>query len=89
MSLVPETARQNAIWKARFPPHFLSQVRLEFDRAHEAIINPEYWDQAQEQLKVRAAKGRGQNAAKQTSLLCGKLFGETGDRLTPSHSKTS
>jgi hypothetical protein len=56
---------------------------------HEAIIAPERWDQIQEQLKERAAKGRVRNAAKQTSLLCGKLFDETGDRLTPSHTKTS
>jgi len=56
---------------------------------HEAIIAPERWDQIQEQLKERAAKGRVRNVAKQTSLLCGKLFDETGDRLTPSHTKTS
>ena len=56
---------------------------------HEAIIDPARWDQIQEQLKVGAAKGRVRNVAKQTSLLCGKLFDETGDRLTPSHTKTS
>jgi site-specific DNA recombinase len=56
---------------------------------HEAIIAPERWDQIQEQLKDGAAKGRVRNVAKQTSLLCGKLFDETGDKLTPSHTKTS
>lgn len=56
---------------------------------HEAIIDPERWEQIQGQLKDGAAKGRVRNVAKQTSLLCGKLFDETGDRLTPSHTKTS
>lgn len=56
---------------------------------HEAIIAPERWYQIQEQLKHGAAKGRVRNVAKQTSLLCGKLFDEIGDRLTPSHTKTS
>lgn len=56
---------------------------------HEAIITPARWDQIQQQLKDGATKGRIRNVAKQTSLLCGKLFDETGDRLTPSHTKTS
>lgn len=56
---------------------------------HEAIIAPERWEGVQEQLKDGATKGRVGNAAKRSSLLCGKLFDETGDRLTPSHTKTS
>lgn len=35
-----------------------------------------------------ATKGRARKTSKQRSLLCGKIFDETGDRLTPSHSKT-
>ena len=56
---------------------------------HEAIIDPARWNQIQEQLKDGARKGRVRKVARQTSLLCGKLFDETGDRLTPSHTKTS
>ena len=59
-----------------------------FEGQHEAIIDPERWDRVQAQLQHGAAKGRGRKATKQRSLLCGKLFDETGDRLTPSHSKT-
>lgn len=55
---------------------------------HEAIIDPERWDRVQSQLQGGAAKGRARKIAKQRSLLCGKLVDETGDRLTPSHSKT-
>lgn len=62
---------------------------------HEAIIAPEIWDQLQEQLKAGAVKprtGKRQNnkrGIKQVSLLIGKVFDETGDRLTPSHTKTA
>jgi DNA invertase Pin-like site-specific DNA recombinase len=58
------------------------------DGQHEAIIDPDRWDQIQQVLQSGAAKGRARKTAKQRSLLCGKLFDETGDRLTPSHSKT-
>ena len=36
---------------------------------------------------VRAKAGSARPRSK-ASLLCGKIFDETGDRLTPSHSKT-
>jgi DNA invertase Pin-like site-specific DNA recombinase len=55
---------------------------------HDAIIDPERWDRIQQMLQDGAAKGRARKTAKQRSLLCGKLFDETGDRLTPSHTKT-
>ena len=44
----------------------------------------------QDKLKSEAAKARGRDAAGSSfrSLLTGKLFDETGDRLTPSHGKT-
>ncbi len=62
---------------------------------HTPIINPNLWDQLQEQLKAGAVKprtGKRQNderRKKQVSLLIGKVFDETGDRLTPSHTKTA
>lgn len=59
-----------------------------FDGQHPAIIDPERWDCIQRQLQDGAAKGRARKTAKQRSLLCGKVFDETGDRLTPSHTKT-
>ncbi|MDG2257788.1 MAG: recombinase family protein [Paracoccaceae bacterium] len=55
---------------------------------HEAIIEPDRWDRIQQVLQDGAAKGRARKTAKQSSLLCGKIYDETGDRLTPSHSKT-
>lgn len=55
---------------------------------HDAIIEPDRWDRIQATLQDGAAKGRTRKTSKQRSLLCGKIFDETGDRLTPSHSKT-
>ncbi|QFT93919.1 DNA-invertase hin [Roseovarius sp. THAF9] len=59
-----------------------------FEGAHPAIIEPDRWDKVQDQLQAGAARSRGSSTARRKSLLCGKLFDETGDRLTPSHSKT-
>ena len=59
-----------------------------FDGQHDAVIDPERWDRIQQQLQQGAAKGRARKTAKQSSLLCGRLFDETGDRLTPSHTRT-
>ncbi len=61
---------------------------------HPALIEPARWDALQEQLMAGAVlsrSGQGGNSdgqKKQVSLLVGKLFDETGDRLTPSHTKT-
>jgi site-specific DNA recombinase len=59
------------------------------DGQHTPIIDPERWDRIQLQLREGAARQRGKVSAKHRSLLCGKLFDETGDRLTPSHAKAS
>jgi DNA invertase Pin-like site-specific DNA recombinase len=62
---------------------------------HPPIIAPDVWDQLQEQLQTgavmsRSGKGRNQGGRKKrVSLLTGKVFDETGDRLTPSHTKTA
>lgn len=55
---------------------------------HDGIIEAYRWDRIQQQLQEGAAKGRARQTAKSQSRLCGKLFDETGDRLTPSHTKT-
>ena len=55
---------------------------------HEAIITPERWNRIQAMLQDGASKSRSRKTARQTSLLCGKIYDETGDRLTPSHSRT-
>jgi len=62
---------------------------------HPPLIEPDVWDGIQEQLEDNSAKGRtftkrNRNGAKASaSPLAGKIFDQTGDRLTPSHSRTS
>jgi DNA invertase Pin-like site-specific DNA recombinase len=57
-----------------------------FKGQHPAIIGPEVWDLVQEQLIETRTKPRGARSKTSRSPLAGKLFDETGDRLTPSHS---
>lgn len=58
-----------------------------YDGQHPAIIDPKTWDKVQELLQSGAAISRGTKKKAITSPLAGKLFDETGDRLTPSHSR--
>jgi hypothetical protein len=58
-----------------------------YEGQHPAIIDPEIWDTVQDMLQGRASIARGSGKRATTSLLAGKLFDETGDRLTPSHSR--
>ncbi|AZQ68702.1 recombinase family protein [Silicimonas algicola] len=59
-----------------------------YDGQHPPIIDPERWDAVQSKLQEDSARGRGRALASPKSHLCGKLFDETGDRLTPTHSRT-
>jgi len=59
------------------------------DQVHDgqqpAIINRDLWNQVQAMLTQGAARRRGKTSANNTSPLSGRLFDETGDRVTPSH----
>ena len=58
-----------------------------YDGQHPAIIELETWDHVQRLLETGAAKGRGSKQLADPSPLIGKLYDDTGDRLTPSHSR--
>lgn len=59
---------------------------LPYDGQQSPIIDPERWDAVQTKLKLAAARPRGKTGnIRLQALLKGKLFDETGDRLTPSH----
>ena len=58
-----------------------------YDGQHPAIIDLVTWEKVQDLLKVGATKPRGAQQKATRSLLVGKLYDETGDRLTPSHSQ--
>uniref|UniRef100_UPI001CD70A71 recombinase family protein n=1 Tax=Ruegeria profundi TaxID=1685378 RepID=UPI001CD70A71 len=55
---------------------------------HDPIIAPDQWDAVQLRLQGSASRIRFRKTPRRVSLLCGKIFDETGDRLTPSHSRT-
>ncbi len=59
-----------------------------FEGQHKAIIDPVRWDRVQRQMQQVATTQRRKPRLTKPSPLCGKLFDETGDRLTPTHSKT-
>ncbi|MEH6361259.1 MAG: recombinase family protein, partial [Amylibacter sp.] len=59
-----------------------------YEGQHTAIIDPDVWDKVQDLLAEKAAYDRGQSPkAVEPSPLAGRLYDETGDRLTPSHTK--
>lgn len=53
---------------------------------HEPIITASLWSAVQTWLAKGAVRKGAGNSLEQKSPLAGKLFDETGDRLTPSHS---
>jgi hypothetical protein len=80
----------NPVYAGRIRHH--AQV---YPGQHPPLIDPEVWDSIQEQLKSDSAKGRtfvkrNRNGAKKAvSPLAGKIGDQTGDRFTPTHSKTA
>ena len=69
-------------------PVYAGRIRQK-DQVHEgqhvAILDPDRFDAIQARLMNRSAKPRAKPAGAHISPLAGKLFDETGDRLTPSH----
>lgn len=56
-----------------------------FPGQHEAIVDRQAWDEVQRKLDAsNACRGRPRRKS-EVSPLAGKIFGERGERLTPSH----
>jgi len=53
------------------------------DGQHAAIIEPDRWEAVQVTMMDKSAKPRSEPSVAHPSPLVGKLFDETGDRLTP------
>ena len=71
-------------------PVYAGRIRhkkLIYEGQHPAIIDQDVWDEVQQMLQNGAAIARGSKKKATSSPLAGKLFDETGDRLTPSHSR--
>ena len=60
-----------------------------FEGQHEAIIDSGTWEAVQKQLAEQAPPSSRTDSARGSSPLRGKLFDESGDRLTPSHTVKS
>jgi DNA invertase Pin-like site-specific DNA recombinase len=61
-----------------------------YEGLHEAIIDRDQFDRVQAQLQAKSVIKRGKHPSRGPSAyLIGKVFDETGDRLTPSKSKKS
>jgi len=59
-----------------------------YEGLHDAIIEQDQFDRVQEQLQRRSVIKRGKHPSRGPSaFLVGKVYDETGDRLTPSKSK--
>ena len=61
--------------------------RQVYEGQHPAIVELTVWEAVQRLLAEGSARTRGTKQKASRSPLAGKLFDETGDRLTPSHSK--
>jgi len=73
-------------------PIYAGRVRHKdkiFEGQQAELIDASRWDQVQKLLQQRAAHRRGMSyGATPLAPLIGRLFDETGDRMTPSHTKT-
>jgi site-specific DNA recombinase len=71
-------------------PLYVGRIRhktLVHDGLHPAIIAADRWEEVQSRLAAGAARRRGGANAAEGSPFIGKIFDETGDRLTPSHAR--
>ena len=70
-------------------PVYIGRIRHKQDShegLHEAIVDQDLWDRVQEQLD-RKSPGKSRSRSRSGALLTGRIFDETGDFLTPTHSQ--
>jgi site-specific DNA recombinase len=69
-------------------PIYVGEVRhkgVRYPGQHQPIVERSVWDKTQELLLLHAVRADGKPSGSMSSPLIGKLFGEKGERLTPSH----
>ncbi|WP_291069669.1 recombinase family protein [Hyphomonas sp.] len=70
-------------------PVYLGRIRHKtetYEGLHNAIIDQEAWDAVQSKLDQKSPK-KSRSPSKSGALLTGRIFDETGDFLTPTHSQ--
>ena len=84
------------IYAALRNPIYIGKIRHKtqvWDGQHEPIVCEAIWERVQEKLAAASARPRGRKSAarqlgaRSISPLTGKLRDETGDRLTPTHTR--
>jgi hypothetical protein len=79
---------RGALYTLLANPVYVGETRhksLRFPGQHEPILDRALWDSVQQQLRTQAPERRTGQGRASPSFLKGKLFDETGGRLTPSH----
>lgn len=88
---VPRPYSRGHLYNMLRNPIYIGEVRHKDQRypgRHKPIIDREIWDRVQSALEAKSQAPRGRNPqTTQRSPLTGRLFDETGDRLTPSYTK--
>ncbi len=81
---------RGALYSLLTQPVYIGQIRYKdtcYPGQHEGIIEQELWDRVQQQLSDNTVKQDG-NRKTDRCFFMGKLFDESGERLTPSHAIT-
>jgi len=79
---------RGALYQLLSNPLYIGEIRHKgicHPGQHEAILDRNLWDRTQRQLREGGATPRPRRVNVGVSLLAGKLFDESGERLTPSH----
>ena len=81
------------IYNILINPIYIGKIKHKtevYEGLHDAIIEQDQFDRVQAQLQKRSVIKRGKHPSRGPSAyLVGKVYDETGDRLTPSKSKKS
>jgi hypothetical protein len=70
----------NCIYKGE-----ISHGKQRYRGQHKAIVEPSLWDKVSAALREKSSRRKSDFNGHSESLLTGRLFDETGDRLSPSH----
>ncbi|MFG5380988.1 recombinase family protein [Yoonia sp. R2-816] len=70
----------NPIYAGRIRHH-----KAIYEGQHPALIPPDEWEALQVQLSTDAARRRGSQNRRERAALCGKIYDERGETLTPTH----
>ncbi len=79
---------RGALYSLLRNPIYVGEVRHKGTRypgQHQPIVARPLWEKAQELLQLHTVRKVGKPTGAMNSPLVGKLFDETGERLTPSH----